>query len=75
MQEKVSGVLEVVDIPKKQTRMRTRSMDTADQSKSDATTGDDKSGNPPVGKFRICAKTQALLAAKGISHLFPIQSL
>ena len=34
----------------------------------------DASGNPPVSAFRISARTQAALAARGIAHLFPIQA-
>eukprot|EP00939_MAST-03C_sp_MAST-3C-sp1_P000501 g501.t1 len=45
-------------------RRRTRSM-------SDVT---DAKGNPPISKFRIGDSLQSLLLAKGITHLFPIQS-
>ena len=45
-------------------RIRTRSMDAKE----------DKNGNPPLSKFRISSPLQSLLMAKGITHLFPIQS-
>ena len=45
-------------------RVRTRSMDVKE----------DENGNPPLSKFRISSPLQSLLMAKGITHLFPIQS-
>jgi len=46
-------------------RVRTRSMDAKE----------DENGNPPLSKFRISSPLQSLLMAKGITHLFPIQSM